>query len=184
MVTDRNQDNGRNNFVYRLACFVLHRFCLSSVTLFTQNVDRLHHRAGSNNVVELHGSIIQWRCTQCETKLTPGPDPLPAFPHRAPCCPADRDAILRPDVVWFGEQLPFEALRAADEALSTCDLFLSIGTSSVVHPAAGFIQVASANGAHTVEINPEATPISRAVDWSLRGKSGDILPRIAAAMKS
>lgn len=151
-------------------------------TLLTQNVDRLHQKAGSQHVVELHGSIIQWRCTECGTKLTPRPEPLSAFPHRSPCCPTDRNAILRPDVVWFGEQLPFEALRAADEALSTCDVFLSVGTSSVVHPAAGFFQVASANGAHTVEINPETTPMSRAADWSLRGKSGDLLPRIVAAM--
>ncbi len=152
-------------------------------TLLTQNVDRLHQKAGSQNVVELHGSIIQWRCTECDTKLTPAAAPMPEFPLRAPCCATTKAAILRPDVVWFGEQLPFEALRAADEALNSCDLFLSIGTSSVVHPAAGFIQVASANGAHTVEINPETTPISRAVDFSLRGKSGDILPRIVAAMK-
>ncbi len=152
-------------------------------TLLTQNVDRLHQKAGCRNVVELHGSIIQWRCTSCETKVTPGLDPMPAFPQRSSCCPTDQKAILRPDVVWFGEALPFEALRATDEALATCDLFLSIGTSSVVHPAASFIQVAAGNGAHTVEINPEATPISRMVDVSLRGKSGEVLPRIVEALR-
>ena len=151
-------------------------------TLLTQNVDRLHQKAGSRRVVELHGSIIRWRCTSCETKVTPGLEPMPAFPQRSPCCPRDREAILRPDVVWFGEALPFDALRATDEALATCDLFLSIGTSSVVHPAASFIQIAADNGAHTVEINPEATPISRMVNFSLRGKSGDVLPRIVRAL--
>jgi NAD-dependent deacetylase len=151
-------------------------------TLLTQNVDRLHQKAGSRNVVELHGSIIQWRCTSCDTKITPDAEPLPTFPLQAPCCPDDDQAILRPDVVWFGEQLPFEALTAADEALATCDLFFSIGTSSVVHPAASFIEVAAANGAHTVEINPEPTPITRRVDYSLRGKSGEILPLIVKAM--
>lgn len=151
-------------------------------TLLTQNVDRLHQKAGSRNVVELHGSIIQWRCTNCDVKSTPGPDPLPAFPAPTTCCPNDKHAILRPDVVWFGEQLPFEALTAADVALADCDLFFSIGTSSVVQPAASFIQIASQNGARTIEINPEATPISRFVDHSLRGKSGDILPRIVAAL--
>jgi NAD-dependent deacetylase len=151
-------------------------------TLLTQNVDRLHQKAGSKNVVELHGSIIQWRCTSCDAKLIPAPDPLPTFPMRATCCPGDKAAILRPDVVWFGEALPFEALTAADESLATCDLFLSIGTSSVVHPAASFIQIAVQNGARTVEINPEATPISRLVDYSVRGKSGKVLPEIVAAL--
>jgi NAD-dependent deacetylase len=151
-------------------------------TLLTQNVDRLHQKSGSKNVVELHGSIIQWRCTKCDAKAIPGDDPLPTFPAPTTCCPNDTHAILRPDVVWFGEQLPFEALTAADEALATCDLFFSIGTSSVVHPAAGFIQVAAQNGAHTIEINPEPTPVSRLVDHSLRGKSGEILPQIMAAL--
>lgn len=150
-------------------------------TVLTQNVDRLHHKAGSRNVVELHGSIIQWRCTSCETKTTPGPDPLPKFPMPTPCCPNDSAAILRPDVVWFGEMLPFEALRAADEALESCDLFLSIGTSSVVQPAASFIQIAAQHGATTVEINPEPTPISRLVDFSVRGKAGEVLPRLVDA---
>lgn len=148
-----------------------------SFTLLTQNVDRLHHRAGSKNVVELHGSIIQWRCTGCETRTTPGPEPMPAFPPRASCCPGE---LLRPDVVWFGEQLPFEALRAADEAVASCDLFFSIGTSSVVYPAAGYVQVAAQRGAATIEINKEPTPISRLVNWSLLGKAGEILPQLLA----
>ncbi len=151
--------------------------------VLTQNVDRLHQKAGSKNVVELHGSIIQWRCTSCETRTTPGPEPLPNFPMRTVCCPDDRGAVLRPDVVWFGEPLPFDALRATDQALQDCDIFMSIGTSSVVHPAASFIQIAAENGAHTVEINPEPTPISRMVNDSIRGTSGEVLPRIASAVR-
>lgn len=154
----------------------------ANFTILTQNVDRLHHKAGSANVVELHGSIIQWRCTSCETKTTPGPEPLPQFPITPACCPDDSAALLRPDVVWFGEQLPYEALAAADEALASCDLFFSVGTSSVVQPAASFIQIAAQNGATTIEINAESTPISRFVDHSIRGRSGEILPRILAAM--
>ncbi len=146
-------------------------------TLLTQNVDRLHHKAGSRTVVELHGSIIQWRCTICGTKSTPGPDALPAFPPPAPCCSNPRTrGLLRPDVVWFGETLPEDALAAAGEAISDCDLFFSIGTSSLVQPAASYIHWASQRGAKTVEINKDPTPISSLVHWSIMGKSGEVLP--------
>jgi NAD-dependent deacetylase len=143
-------------------------------TLLTQNVDRLHQKAGSGNVVELHGSIIQWRCAECGARSTPGPEAFAAFPPPAGCC----QGILRPDVVWFGEPLPFEALREADEAVSACDLFFSIGTSSVVYPAAAYIHAAAGRGAKTVEINKDPTPISGRVDWSIQGKAGELLPRL------
>lgn len=154
-------------------------------TLLTQNVDRLHHRAGSTNVVELHGSIIDWRCVRCGTRTTPPPHAMDAFPPRAPCCSSTSGALLRPDVVWFGEMLPGQALDAADEAIGGCDLFLSVGTSSQVHPAAGFVQIAAARGATTVEINAEPTPISRMVSLALHGRAGELLPQVvASAMKS
>lgn len=144
-----------------------------SFTLLTQNVDRLHHRAGSVNIIELHGSIIQWRCTQTHRRTTPPEQPFETFP---PASPFHQGAILRPDVVWFGEALPAEAIEAAAEAAETCDLFMSIGTSSVVYPAAGFIQHAARRGAKTVEINLEVTPISEMVDLSIRGRAGEVLP--------
>lgn len=150
-------------------------------TLLTQNVDRLHHKAGSRNIVELHGSIIQWRCTVCGAKTTPGPESLPKFPPPATCCAASHRGLLRPDVVWFGEMLPEEALAAASEAVATCDLFLSIGTSSIVQPAASYILWAARRGAETVEINTEPTPISDTVDWSIMGKSGEALPNLVRA---
>lgn len=149
-----------------------------SFTLLTQNVDRLHHRAGSVNVVELHGSIIQWRCTQTHRRTTPPEQPFETFPPASPFCAG---ATLRPDVVWFGEALPTEAIAAAAEAAETCDLFMSIGTSSVVYPAASFIQHAARRGAMTVEINLEVTPISDLVDLSIRGRAGDVLPSALAA---
>ncbi|MFM9958925.1 MAG: SIR2 family NAD-dependent protein deacylase [Phycisphaerales bacterium] len=145
-----------------------------TLTLLTQNVDRLHHRAGSVNIVELHGSIIQWRCTRTGNKLTPPNAPMALFP---PPSPFASGALLRPEVVWFGEALPEGAVAAAQHAAATCDLFLSIGTSSVVYPAASFIQSAARRGAKTVEINLEPTPISDMVDLSIRGKAGDVLPR-------
>jgi NAD-dependent deacetylase len=150
-----------------------------SFTLLTQNVDRLHQRAGSRRVVELHGSIMEWRCAGCGERTTPTPEPMTAFPPPAGCCPGE---LLRPDVVWFGEALPFAALRAADEAAAACDVFLSIGTSSVVYPAAGYIQAAARRGAKTVEINKDPTPISGMVDRSLRGKAGEVLPDIVDRM--
>lgn len=146
------------------------------LTLLTQNVDRLHQRAGSRDVVELHGNIIEWRCTKSGRRYPNLPVPLPRFPMES-----DDGGLLRPDVVWFGEALPERAVLAAYEACERCDLFLSIGTSAVVYPAAGFIQVARAAGAVTVEVNRDPTPISAGVDLPLQGLSGEILPRIVAA---
>ncbi|MBX3405843.1 MAG: NAD-dependent deacylase [Phycisphaeraceae bacterium] len=154
-----------------------------SYTLLTQNVDRLHQRAGSRNVVELHGTIIVWRCTRCGEETEPAPEPMTEFPPQAPCC-RDPRALLRPDVVWFGEALPDCALRAASDAAESCDVFMSIGTSSVVYPAAAFVLQAAANGARTVEINPDPTPISPRMDWSIRAKAGDALPRIVELMRT
>jgi NAD-dependent deacetylase len=151
----------------------------SSFTLLTQNVDRLHHRAGSKNVVELHGSIIEWRCTRTERKLTPPPEPFPAFP---PPSPFHDRALLRPDVVWFGETLPPAAMEAAYLACKVCDVFLTVGTSAVVYPAAGYVGIAAGFGAYTAEINAEETAASGRVDLAIRGKSGEVLPRVMAAL--
>lgn len=142
-------------------------------TLFTQNVDRLHQKAGSRGVVELHGSIIEWRCTQTGKKIVPPPEAFDKFPPPSPFAPK---AVLRPDVVWFGEALPGAALEAAEVAMATCDLFMSVGTSSVVYPAAGFAELAHHRGASVIEVNPDRTPLSALATWSLRGKAGEVLP--------
>lgn len=144
-------------------------------TLLTQNVDGLHARAGSRSVVELHGTILTWRCTHTGNRITPPDAPMPEHPAPSPFRPG---AFLRPDVVWFGEALPEHALRAAWEASTTCDLFMSIGTSAVVQPAASFIRVASDNGATTAEINAEETPVSSLADAVIRSPSGEALPRL------
>jgi NAD-dependent deacetylase len=146
--------------------------------LLTQNVDRLHHRAGSRNVVELHGSIIEWRCAASGATLTPDPAPFGSYPVPSPF---REGALLRPDVVWFGERLPEAAVHAANGSVEDCDVFIAAGTSSVVFPAAGLIHRAGAEGAYTAEVNAEATPISRAVDCSIRGNTGDVLPRVLKA---
>lgn len=149
-----------------------------SFTLLTQNVDRLHHRAGSTNVVELHGNIIQWRCTVTHRLIDLPETPQRTFP---PPSPFHTGALLRPHVVWFGEMLPPAALEAAAAAIEDCDLFLSIGTSAVVYPAAGYLHAARQNGAFTIEINAEPTAASRLVNLCIQAKSGNILPTLARA---
>ncbi len=146
-------------------------------TLLTQNVDRLHHRAGSTNVVELHGNIIQWRCTVSHRIVDLEPEPLKHFPMPSPYTPR---GILRPHVVWFGEMLPQPAVAKASAAVTNCDLFLSIGTSAVVYPAAGFLHAARANGASSIEVNAEPSAATQIVDIALQGSASDILPRLHA----
>jgi NAD-dependent deacetylase len=146
-----------------------------SCALFTQNVDRLHRRAGSQNIIELHGSIIQWRCTLTHKLTDP---PAVAFENYPPPSPFAESGLLRPNVVWFGESLPEDALHAAMTVIPDCDLFFTIGTSAVVYPAAGFVKLASQNGAFTIEVNRDETPASFGVDISLRGSAGEILPEI------
>jgi len=146
-------------------------------TLLTQNVDRLHQRAGSSNVVELHGNIIQWRCTVSLRLVDLAAEPLTQFPMPSPHTP---QGILRPHVVWFGEMLPEEAVATASAAVAGCDLFLSIGTSAVVYPAAGFLHAARARGASSIEVNAEPSAATTVVDIALQGSAADILPRLHA----
>jgi len=142
-------------------------------TLATQNIDGLHQMAGSQNVIELHGSGRHVRCTRCSYYDDLTLEMLAVLP-RCPKC----DAILRPDVVWFGESLPPGVIEAAVEACRACDVFMTVGTSAVVVPAAGLIQFAADFGARTIEVNLEATPASGIVDIALHGAAGDILPRL------
>ncbi len=149
------------------------------LVIITQNVDNLHQRAGSKNVVELHGNILRNRCLECGRVTT---DQELDFSHGAPRC-SHCGGLLRPDVVWFGEMLPEDALQKAYEAAETCDVFFSVGTSAVVYPAASLPEMAFRQGAFVVEINPEPTPVSQFAHVVLRGKSGEILPRIVEEMK-
>ncbi|GAB4386540.1 MAG: NAD-dependent deacylase [Phycisphaerales bacterium] len=142
-------------------------------TLITQNIDRLHHRAGSGNPVEIHGNLHEWRCTKTGRIIEPGPEPFPEYPPRSPF-----GGIYRPNVVWFGEMLPQWALERGFAAAATCDVYLTIGTSGVVYPAAGITEVACDGKALTVEITLEPTPMSGLVDFALRGKAGRILPQL------
>lgn len=149
----------------------------SAFTILTQNVDGLHQRGGAKNVVEMHGSIMRWRCTFTGRECEPEPIAFESFPPQSPHSESEA-ALLRPCVVWFGEMLPERAIEAAADAMETCDLLVSVGTSSVVYPAAGYIDLAMRIGARSAEVNPEPTPYSDLVTWSIRGRAGEVLPRV------
>ncbi len=150
---------------------------LPRITLITQNVDGLHQRAGSRHVIELHGNLTRTRCA-VEGRVVDRWDRSGPVPPRCPRC----GGPLRPDVVWFGEALPAEALAAAQAASRASDLFLCIGTSTVVFPAAELPFTALATGAGVVEINPEPTPLSVRAHWVLRGRAGEVLPALVRAL--
>ena len=141
--------------------------------LITQNVDGLHRLAGSRNVVELHGNIWRMRCTRgCRAPWEDRTVPLPDIPPHCPSC----GALARPDVIWFGESLPNHALDAAFAAARRCQVMLVIGTSAVVQPAATLPVLALQRGAYVVEINPQATPLSGAVDQAIHEPAAMALP--------
>lgn len=145
-------------------------------TLITQNVDRLHQQAGSRNVLELHGNIIENYCSRCKKphEYRYAADPDVKEPPRCTYC----GGMIRPAVVWFGEMLPVDALEAAQDATEECDVFFSIGTSAEVYPAAGLPIEAKRAGALFVEINPQATAITRYADVVIAAPSGEALPAL------
>lgn len=140
--------------------------------IITQNIDGLHQRAGSKNVVELHGSLYKVKCTDCSYHGDSGDDY-----KDEPRCP-ECGNMLRPAIVWFYESLPAEEFSIAEEASRNCDLMLSIGTSSIVQPAASLIWQGKANGATIIEINPEPTAASDIADIRIRSAAGEVLPEI------
>ncbi len=142
------------------------------VTVVTQNIDGMHQRAGSRKVIELHGSI--WR-VRCEQEGVVREDANPGLYTSRKC---DCGAWLRPDVIWFSDYLNPDTLRQADEVISKANLFISIGTSGVVWPAAGYPQLAKSSGAALVEINPEPSDLSGFYDRVIRGKAGEVLGKL------
>jgi NAD-dependent deacetylase len=139
-------------------------------TLVTQNVDGLHQKAGSRDIVELHGNIWRARCTSCRFFHDMSRDG-----QRPEAC-LECGALLRPDVVLFGEMLPWGAFEFAAERASRCELCFVIGTSGLVYPAAGLPEIAKAAGAYVCEVNPERTPLSAMCDEVITSKAGEVLP--------
>ena len=140
-------------------------------TLVTQNIDGLHALAGSRDLVELHGNIQRAYCRDCEKRF----DIRGKVPHAPDVCD-ECGARVRPDVVLFGEFLPFGAFEKAEKSARECDLFFIIGTSALVYPAAGLAEIARRGGAYVVEVNPEETPMTSICDETIRGRAGEVLP--------
>lgn len=142
--------------------------------LITQNVDGLHQLAGSERILPLHGNIWELRCLGCGKSGEDRRAPLPELPPECGEC----GAMLRPGVVWFGEGLPQETLSKSIEVSGDAELFLAIGTAGAVEPAASMARIAREAGAQVIEINPEESSLSSVADVVLRGKSGEVLPRL------
>ncbi|WP_086739046.1 NAD-dependent deacylase [Erythrobacter colymbi] len=147
----------------------LEREFRGDLLLVTQNVDDLHERGGSARVLHMHGELKSALCTSCEMR-----SPWLGTMIERPACPVCRAPTLRPDVVWFGE-MPYEMGRIY-QALEACDLFVSIGTSGAVYPAAGFVQEARANGARTLELNLERSEGSRFFHETRLGAASVLVP--------
>ncbi len=139
----------------------------------TQNVDGLHARGGADDVIELHGNIFRVRCTREGTKQM-REEPFPELPPHCDC-----GALLRPDVVWFGEMLPDDAVARAVSVIRAADLLLVIGTSGVVYPAAGFV---SLHRGLSIEINPEASGVSSACTHAIAARAAEATPQIIEAV--
>ncbi len=146
--------------------------------LITQNVDGLHRDAGSSRLSEIHGNIWKVRCTGCGRVVENRQVPIPLLPQCADC-----GGLVRPHIVWFGENLDPADINRSYAALNGCEMLLIVGTSGVVYPAAGFASVAKAAGAFVVEINLDPTPHTDIVDVSLQGRAKDIVPQLVPGGK-
>jgi NAD-dependent deacetylase len=144
--------------------------------LLTQNIDGLHRRAGSQNVVELHGNITRSKCSVEGVLGDPREDDT-GVPPSCPGC----GSFMRPDVVWFGEALPARVLEEAFDAARDCDVFFSVGTSGLVQPASSLAFEALRHGAVVVEINPDETPLTRNAGYALRGRAAEVLSALVRA---
>lgn len=153
-----------------------------SFVLATQNVDDLHRRAGSRHVVELHGNLTRSYCIECGR--TASAEELAALEHHREARCFVCDGLIRPDVVWFGEMLPAGAMEYAAHAAASADVFLSVGTSAVVYPAAGLPLVAKEAGAYVAEVNVEASAIADELDEVVIGASGEVLPALVEAVRA
>lgn len=150
---------------------------LPDLRLVTQNVDGLHQRAGHREVIEFHGNLHVNRCHR-ERRLVAVDDET----DTPPSCPHCGGPV-RPGVVWFGETIPEEALTRATADSEACDLFIAVGTSAEVHPAAGLADIARRNGARIAEVNPGDTALSASVDIRIQARAAEVLPRVVDQLR-
>lgn len=143
-------------------------------TLATQNVDGLHRKAGTQNLLELHGSLWRVRCVGCGIEEENRVVPLPELPPRCTRC----GGVQRPAIVWFGETLPQEVFTAAAAAAQACSLFLVVGTSAVVQPAASLAMIAADSGAQVWEVNPDETPVTGLCDRAWHAPAGEVMGEV------
>jgi len=149
-------------------------------SIITQNVDGLHHEAGSKKIIEFHGSHRETYCMQCGKRIKSEAVSLEILPPRCDC-----GGVIRPDVVFFGEAIPYEALTQSNQEARSCNVMLVIGTSAEVQPAASLPDIAKAQGATIIEINIEATAFTgHTSTYFIKGKAGEILPKIVSTIKS
>ena len=172
----RNLAHVRPNPAHRVLARWQDRF--PRYTIVTQNVDGLHQEAGARGVLELHGSIWHVRCLGCDRDREERTVPLPQVP---PLC-SECGAMERPAVVWYGEFLPEMVMAASFATIERCEVLVVVGTSAVVYPAAGFVEVAATAGAKVIEVNPEASRIAHLADVALRGPAGELLPLVDARL--
>lgn len=150
---------------------------LDNCAVITQNVDDLHERAGSREVVHLHGSLFAPRCSACGERAAVPATPAADRQVPPPAC-VNCASPVRPGVVWFGEPLPEGVFALAFERAASCDLLITVGTSGVVYPAAEIPQVASRFGAPVIQVNPQPTPLDATATINLHGPAAEILPRL------
>jgi NAD-dependent deacetylase len=149
-------------------------------TVITQNIDGLHQRAGNDDVIEFHGTFATYRCMVCSRPVLLADLDFDALPPRCGC-----GGVIRPDVVMFGEAIPFEALQRSQILAATCDVMLVIGTSATVEPAAHLPRLAKRSGALIIEINAEKTPLSRHIsDVTLLGGAGAVMRQLLGALET
>lgn len=160
-----------------LALARLEREHSGSLTIVTQNVDDLHERAGSKNVIHMHGELLRAWCLVCDGRFV-----WTAKMANNPPCPGCGNSALRPDIVWFGE-VPYR-MEEIDQELRRADLFAAIGTSGEVYPAAGFVTAASAYGARTVELNLDVSRVAQQFDDSWQGPATEVVPAWVESIRS
>ncbi len=149
-------------------------------TVITQNIDGLHQKAGSSNVIEFHGTFAWQRCMDCDQRIPSRTVDLSSVPPRCAC-----GGIFRPDCVLFGEQIPTVALESAQQAAAECDVLIVAGTSATVQPAAMIPDIARAAGGLVIEINTDATPLTGSVsDYWIQGSAGSTLSRMVSALSA